>query len=56
MGAFLLFVDNKTDLAVMFFSVIALYVGIQFIRFLQAHIAEPSHTSHKITIQYAILA
>jgi hypothetical protein len=56
MGAFLLFVDNKTDLAVMFFSVIALYVGIQFIRYLQAHIAEPTHTSHKITIQYAILA
>ena len=31
MGAFLVFVDNKTDLAVMFFSILALYVWIQFV-------------------------
>lgn len=31
MGAFLVFVDNKTDLAVMFFAILALYVWIQFV-------------------------
>ncbi len=60
MGAFLVFVDNKTDLAVMFLSVIALYVGIQFMRSL-AHTTtnEEIHDiqMHKGRItQYAILA
>jgi hypothetical protein len=32
MWAFLVFIDNKTDLAVLFFAVIALYVWVQFIR------------------------
>lgn len=31
MGAFLIFVDNKTDLAVLFFTIIAIYTWIQFL-------------------------
>ncbi len=49
MWAFLVFVDNKTDLAVMFFGVLALYVGIQFIAALK-------HGDHTPLKQHAILA
>lgn len=38
MGAFLVFVDNKTDLAVMFFSVLALYAWIQFVRQINGYV------------------
>ncbi len=51
MGAFLVFVDNKTDLAVMFFAVLALYAGIEFIASILAN------TATKKTIrQQAIVA
>ncbi len=45
----MVFVDNKTDLAVMFFGVLALYVGIQFIAALK-------HGDHTPLKQHAILA
>ena len=51
MGAFLVFVDNKTDLAVMFFTVIALYSGMQF---LMALLHGQYNT--KKTLHYAILS
>lgn len=55
MGAFLIFVDNKTDLAVMFFGVIALYVGIQFMRTL-TDTTKDMHQNKATIVQYAILA
>lgn len=51
MGAFLIFVDNKTDLAVMFFAVLALYAGIEFLATIQLK------TASKLVIrQQAIVA
>ncbi len=56
MWAFLVFVDNKTDLAVMFFGVIALYVWIQFIRILSQKNSNIEGINHKTVVQYAIIA
>ncbi len=56
MWAFLVFVDNKTDLAVMFFWVIALYVGIQFIRILTQKNNGIEWVTYKHITQYAMLA
>lgn len=50
MWAFLVFVDNKTDLSVLFFTVIAIYSGIQFL------IALKDNTYTKYTKHYAILS
>lgn len=40
MWAFLVFIDNKTDLAVMFFSILALYVWIQFVTQINGYVRQ----------------
>lgn len=50
MGAFLVFVDNKTDLGIMALTILALYSGFLFINQLSAS------GQHKDSMQYAILS
>lgn len=50
MWAFLVFVDNKTDMAVMFFTMIALYAGLQYLQQLTHN-----HDGKKV-VHYAILS
>lgn len=51
MGAFLIFVDNKTDMAVMFLAVLALYAGIELLAMIMSN---PTHK--KMIRQQAIVA
>ncbi len=50
MGAFLVFVDNKTDLGIMALTILALYSGFLFINQLA------TSGQHKDSMQYAILS
>lgn len=50
MGAFLVFVDNKTDLGVMALTMLALYSGFFFVNQMK------SHTEGKHSLHYAVLS
>lgn len=67
MGAFLLFVDNKTDMAVMFFGILALYAWIQFMRTINGYAqakndenfssSDDAHVyTKKAIVQYTIIS
>lgn len=50
MGAFLVFVDNKTDLGIMALTILALYSGFLFINQLSRQ------SEHKVSMQYVVLS
>jgi len=55
MGAFLVFVDNKTDLGVMAMTILAILSGFIFMKFIKDQ-SEHWESTHKESIKYAILS
>lgn len=53
MGAFLVFVDNKTDLGIMTMTILAILSGFIFMRYVRDHHADQSH---KEPIKYVVLS
>lgn len=54
MGAFLVFIDNKTDLWVMALIILAMYSGFYFLRSLAEHSKEEGHQRVSRNLLYAI--
>lgn len=50
MGAFLVFVDNKTDLGVMALTILALYSGFFFINQMRDHSSDKKHSLHYVIL------
>lgn len=56
MGAFLVFVDNKTDLGVMALTILALYSGFFFLNQLRDHTEGKKHSLHYVILSGVFFA